>query len=225
VATNLSQLRTIVARSLKWDTNDSEAMAIVDQALNDAYDMVNGHRHWKRLRESATSTVTGTSTTVDVTSTWRTLTGVFIINAAGNARELPYISWNEELARYGDPAELTRDTPARYILDTDTDGSLGARKFVIRLVPYPNATFTVRQAGIVQVAHLSGNTDVPWFDDAFHGLLADFARADLIATQSGFEPELAGYFQQRGERRLVDMIMSEPVAATPTYSIPLIAGT
>ena len=225
MALNLAALRVRVRRPFKWDADDTEAMAVVDAAINDAYDMVNGHRHWKGLVETETSTVTGNSTTIDVPTTWRTFNGIFVINASGAARELEYIGYNVQETKFGDPAELTRGTPGRYLLESDTDGALGARKFVARLVPYPNATFTIRQVGYVQVAQLSAETDVPWFDAAYHGMLSDFALADLMGLEAGWDPALSLARHARGKQRLDDMIWNEPTATTPTYSIPLIAGT
>jgi len=219
---NREDLRGRVRTRVKLESDDTGAESRINAALQDAYDEVNGHRKWKMLQETQTESVTDSSTTVDVDTDWGTIDLVAVINSAGAVRTLDYITWAEQLAKFGDPSELTRDTPSNYILQGAADGVLGARKFQMILVPYPDATFTVRTVGQKRPAALDGDTDVPWFDGRFHGLLADLATADILEADGRAEQGRIDRIRSRGMRRLKEMALFMPTGITPISSIPFV---
>ena len=217
-----AQMRARVRRRLKWDADDSEAMAVINDALQDAYDLVNGHRAWRLLRETTTSAVTSATTTLDVPTDWGTLDIVSIYDSNGDSLELDFITWAEQLHEYGDPTVMSRGTPKNYLLVGAADGVAGARKFQMHLAPYSSASYTLRLVGITRPAALDDDADVPWFDSRWHIMLPEYAQAQLMEEEEGFDPRVANNIRSRAERRLSQMVWMEPDGVTPTTSVPLI---
>ena len=216
----LAQMRALVRSPFKWDENDTTATVVADAALNLHLDRISGMRNWRRLQATDVSTtITSSTTTSDVPSTMRKLTGVYIINSDGDAREIVPISWAEQLQNYGDPSQLTRTTPVNYLFTSAASGAAGARKQQIVWAPYPDATYTVRYNGIARVSHLSADADVPWFDEQFHWLLPQFAMGMLAAQEESWDPRNVKALLDIANGGLADLVMAEPHGLSPTQGI------
>lgn len=220
---NLAAMRTRVRRPFKWAEDDTECTALVDDAINDAYDWVNGQRRWRGLKATdVTKTISVASPTLDVPTDWRSLTGVAIISGAEVVAELGYITWDALRAAGRDPSVDTVGTPALYLLTSEASGVLGARKHVIVPYPYPNATFTVRLNGIYRPVRLTAATQVPWFDESFHAILPMYAVALLGLAEAGWDRDKCDRYMQRAIDQMEAMANDEPDGITATSVVPLV---
>lgn len=220
---NLAAMRARVRRPFRWDEDDAMCTLLVDDAINDAYDLVNSRRAWAALKATdVDETIEDTDDTLDVPTDWLAFESVFIINASGAAKHLPFITRAQCAATLGDPSTMPRGTPSNYTLYGDTDGSLGSRKVVMEFIPHPSATFTVRRNGVYRPARLTAATQVPWFQETFHAILPMYAIGLLGLTEAGWDRDKADRFMQRALDQLDSMVMFDPCGDDPLNVIPIV---
>lgn len=220
---NLAAMRTRVRRPFKWDADDSECTGIVDDNLNDAYDWLNAQRRWRGLQVTDVSlSITAAVPTEDAPSSWRCFTGVYIINSAGSAKELQFVTWDQCLHNWGDPSTLTPGVPSYYAIKSDTSGLLGLRKLIIEPIPHPDQTFTLRLNGIYRPARFTSATQLPWFDEQYHVILPMYATALIGMSEAGWDRDKCDRYMQRAIDLMEQMAHDEPDGVTPTSTVPLV---